>query len=216
MEYNSQKEILVIPEYGRNIQNMIDYAKTIEDDEYRQHFVEKIIDLMNQMNPQYRNLNEYRDKLWKHVFRIAKYDLKVVPPSGDVPEASESLITPSRIEYPPTEKTFRHYGHNVKQLIKKALEMEDLEKRQEFVDIIGSYMKMAYRTWNREHYVSDEIVKGDLTNMSGGVLVLSDGLVLDTVQNYSPKKWKRSTNYKGKNNGRGRDRDRHRNKGRRK
>ena len=211
MEYNSQKELLIIPEYGRNIQNMINYAKTIEDDEYRQHFVEKIVDLMNQMNPQYRNLNEYRDKLWKHVFRIADYDLKVVPPNGSAPSAEESKIKPKILGYPPTEKTFRHYGHNVKELIKKAVEMEDLEKRQEFVNIIGSYMKMAYRTWNREHYVSDEIVKNDIAKISGGVLKLSDDVVLDSGHHHPSKKRKRP-NYKNKNN----DRDSNWNRGNRK
>ena len=209
MEYNSQKELLIIPEYGRNIQNMINYAKTIEDDEYRQHFVEKIVDLMNQMNPQNRNLNDHWEKLWKHVFRISNFKINVIPPIGEIPTASESSAKPKVLEYPPTEKTFRHYGHNVKELIKKALEMEDLEKRQEFVNVIGMYMKTAYRTWNQEHYVSDDIIKNDLTNISGGKLKLSDDVDLGTVHFSHSNKSRKRSNYKGKNNGR--DGGRHRN-----
>lgn len=212
MDYNSQREKLIIPEYGRNVQHMIEYALTIEDDEYRQHFVERIVDLMYQMNPQSKNLLEYQEKLWKHVFRIAQYKLKVVPTNGEVPSESDSKVVPDKLDYPPNEKSFRHYGHNVKELVKKALEMDDLEKRQEFVNVIGSYMKMAYRTWNREHYVSDEIIKGDLQNMSDGKLVLSDDVSLDTL-NFTSNRKKRS-NYHSKNDKRGDHRNRN-NKNRR-
>lgn len=181
MEYNSQREELIIPEYGRNIQKLIDHAKTIEDDALRQHFVERVVDLMQQMNPQSRNLDDYREKLWKHVFRIAEYDLEVLPPSGKKPRPEEAYKKPDPIDYPQSEPRFRHYGSNVQRLIKKAISMEPGPKRDGFVRVIGSYMKLAYRTWNKEHFVSDEVIKNDLEALSNGLLTLDDDIPLDQL-----------------------------------
>ena len=124
MEYNSQMEELIIPEYGRNVQRLIFHAKTIEDDRLRQQFVEQIIQLMFQMQPQSRNMEDVRDKLWKHLFRIASYDINVMPPNGIVPTAESARIKPDAVEYPGKEQNYRHYGSSVQKLIRKALEME--------------------------------------------------------------------------------------------
>ncbi|MCB9290290.1 MAG: DUF4290 domain-containing protein [Lewinellaceae bacterium] len=179
MEYNSAREDLIIPEYGRNVQKLINHAKTIEDPAFRQKFVEAVVDLMQQMHPQSRNIDDYRDRLWKHVFRIAKYELDVTPPSGQKPRPEDSRKRPEKVAYPVMEAKFRHYGHNVQQLIKKALSMPEGPKRDGFVAVIGSYMKLAYRTWNKEHYVSDDIIKGDLESLSNGQLSLDDNASID-------------------------------------
>ena len=100
MEYNSDKELLRIPEYGRNVQNMINHARTIENKELRQAFVEKVVDLMMQMSPQNKNLDDFRDKLWKHVFRIADYELDVETPNGVTPTPEDKRKKPNRIPYP--------------------------------------------------------------------------------------------------------------------
>ena len=174
IQYNTQKNHLVISEYGRNIQNMIYAVRDIEDDEKRQRLAEAIVDLMYQMNPSGRNNPEYKLKLWRHMFRIADYDLNVSPPEGDVPTPENTRITPKNIEYPSSVRKFRHYGQNVQILIEKAIAMTDDEKRSEFVMIIAAYMKLAYRTWNREHFVSDDVIKQDLYNMSGGKIQISE------------------------------------------
>ncbi len=181
MEYNSAREDLIIPEYGRNVQKLINHARTIEDPAYRQKFVEAVVDLMQQMHPQSRNIDDYRDRLWKHVFRIARYDLDVMPPSGRKPRPEDSQKHPEKVPYPVMEAKFRHYGHNVQQLIKKALAMPPGPKRDGFVAVIGSYMKLAYRTWNKEHYVSDDIIKGDLESLSNGQLSLDDSVAIDKL-----------------------------------
>lgn len=183
MDYNSQRDELVIPEYGRNVQKLIRHAKTIEDPAKRQEFVEKVVDLMLQMHPQSRNMDDYRDKLWKHVFIIAEFELDVNPPSGRKPTREEVSKKPERVEYPVIEARFRHYGHNVQVLIKKALSMPQGPKREAFVGVIGNYMKLAYKTWNKEHYVSDEIIKGDLQTLSGGQLELHEDASLDNLTN---------------------------------
>ena len=201
IEYNSQKEHLTISEYGRNVQNLVKYAKTIENDEERQHFAEAIIDLMHQMNPIHRNNQEYREKLWRHFFRIADFDIKVTPPNGEIPSPESSKLSPEPVLYPNRDYNYRHYGNNVKSMISKAVTMEDEEKRNEFAETIGAYMKLAYRTWSREHYVSDEIIRADLKKLSKGVLILDEEKSLDTLTSKIRKRPSRSNH---SNNSRGR------------
>ena len=181
MEYNSKKEELIIPEYGRNVQAMIRYAREIPDRSTRQRFIEQIVGLMMQMHPQNRNLEDYRDKMWKHVFRIAEYNLDVMPPNGEIPKPEDSRKRPERVPYPTKETRFRHYGHNVQKLVARALQMEEGPKKEGFVQVIGSYMKLAYKTWNREHYVSDDIIIEDLEHLSGGKLKVTDDASLDNL-----------------------------------
>jgi hypothetical protein len=204
MEYNSSRETLIIPEYGRHVQMLVDHAKTIEDRAERQVFVEKILDLMMQMHPQNRNLDDYRAKLWKHVFRISNYELDVDFPDG-MPDKEEMQKKPERIPYPHKEARFRHYGYNVQRLIKKAIAMEDEGKRNGFVKVIGSYMKLAYRTWNKEHYVSDDVIKQDLESLSKGELNVDDEMTLDnlaTPNRRSSGGGRRRSNSGGSNKGR--------------
>lgn len=185
MEYNSSRNILIMPEYGRNIQLLVEYAKKIEDKEYRYAFAEKILDLMNQMHPQNRNIEDYRAKLWKHLYQIANFELDVIPPDGVIPTRDEVYKKPDRVPYPHSDARYRHYGNNVQQMIKKALSMEPGPKRQGFIAVIGSYMKLAYRTWNKDLYVSDEIIKNDLHSLSDGALKIEDHTSLDNLSGSS-------------------------------
>ncbi|HKK76373.1 MAG TPA: DUF4290 domain-containing protein [Saprospiraceae bacterium] len=205
MEYNSEKDTLIIPEYGRNVQQLIQHAKTIENDDERQAFVEHIVELMMQMHPQNRNLDDYRDKMWRHVFRIAEFDLNVMPPNGHQPSAEEAYKKPDKIPYPQNKARYRHYGDNVQKLIDKAVAMEEGPKQKGFAGVIGSYMKLAYRTWNQEHYVSDDIIKNDLETLSDGKLVMDDDASIENLTNI------RSTNNNNNNNRRRGRRDNHRN-----
>lgn len=188
MDYNTTREPLIISEYGRNMQNLINHAKTIEDAEKRQVFVEQLVELAMQMIPQSNNQEDYRDRIWKHFFRIADYELEVVPPNGEVPNAEDAAKRPDPLEYPATLPTYRHYGYNVQQLIEKAKAMPPGPKRQGFIKALGSYMKLAYQTWNHEPYVSDEVILSDLENMSEGSLKLEgDTPLLKLYQNNSNK-----------------------------
>ncbi len=176
IEYNTEKKEVRYPEYGRAIQEMLEFAKTIPDAYKRQKTVEAIVGLMQQLNPVgNRNLEDYREKLWNHAFAIAGYDLDVTPPQGISIRRAEDKIRPDRLIYPPTTQRLRHYGYNVQTLIKKAIEMPEGSKKEGFVEVIASYMKLAYKTWNREHYVSDDVVKDDLEILSDGQLELHEG-----------------------------------------
>ena len=207
MEYNSEKSDLIIPEYGRNVQMLIRHARTIEQDEIRQAFIERVIDLMHQMHPQNRNIDDYRSKLWKHVFRIAEYELDVMPPSGEIPTPETDIKKPEPVSYPASNAAYRHYGNNVQILIDKALQMEEGPKKEGFVAVIGGYMKMAYKTWNKEHYVSDEIIKQDLINMSNGKLSVSDDVSLDGLSNANRRKKRDNDNDRDHRGGRNDRRD---------
>jgi hypothetical protein len=183
MEYNSQKELLEMAEYGRNVQELVNQCKMIEDPGYRQAFAERIITLMHQMNPQNKSIDEYLPKLWKHLYRIADYELDVEPTIGERSLPEDKLKRPKKLDYPSGAARFRHYGHNVQKLINKALSIENEEVREGFVNAIGSYMKLAFRTWNREHYVSDEAIIADLETMSKGALDIDEDSTFNNLTN---------------------------------
>jgi hypothetical protein len=214
MTYNSAKDNLTIPEYGRHVQLLVDHARTLEDDALRQRFAERIIKLMMQMVPQNRNIDDYKGKLWRHLFRIAENDLRVSPPEGiDMPEDVSGHLHPDTVPYPDSEADYRHYGHNVQTMIKKAIAMEEGPKKEGYVAAIAAYMKLAYKTWNREHYVSDEVIKADLKSLSKGLIVISEEQSLDNLVNKSSqhrrsgsstsKSSKRSGGYSNRSNNSG-------------
>lgn len=187
MEYNTSKIKLIIPEYGRNIQTLVSHAKTIEDREYRQAFVEEIVKLVQNMHPQARNIEDYVAKLWSHIYKIAGYDLDVDFPENVNLEPIERK-RPKMIPYPDGSVKFRHYGRNVQEMIKKAAQMEDEEKRNEFLQIIAAYMKMAYKSWNQP-VVSDESIIRDLKELVGDQIEIDDNLSLDS--NFAYRKRRR-------------------------
>ena len=181
MDYNTSRDFLIIPEYGRHVQGMIQYAVTIENPQERQAFVEKVVNLVVQMNAQNKNAEDFREKVWKHVFRIANFKLDVLPPSGVAPNPEDLIKKPDRVPYPQKSIRYRHYGFNVQKLVETAKAMEDGPKKDAFSFVIASYMKLAYKTWNKEHYVSDDVIISDLEAISEGQLsVNDDAAALDT------------------------------------
>lgn len=189
IEYNTSRDELVMPEYGRHVQLMIQQAKTITDPQRKQVFVEKIVDLMYIMNPQSRGVEDYRERLWKHVFRIADFDLdNVSPTQGPLPTRENDIKKPEPIEYPESEARFRHYGHYIQLLIQKAKEMEDGPVKEGLVAAISSYMKLAYKTWNRDYYVSDDIIKSDLVALSDGKLSMPNEVAIENLSPAGPPK----------------------------
>ena len=185
LEYNSARERLLLPEYGRNIQKLVQHAKEMEDPEKRQWYVETLIELMNQMLPGTKTSVEIADKLWNHMFYIAGYDLDVkVPDNVIIHKKGDVFMIPSDdMEYPQRKIPYRHYGWNVHTMVQKVLGMEPGVKRDEFAKIIASYMKLAYRTWGKEQFVNDELIKGDLRKMSGGLIDVPDDASIDSYKN---------------------------------
>lgn len=177
IEYNTEKPAINYPEYGRSIQEMLEFACTIPEPYKRQKTVESIIGMMQILNPAgpNRNMDDYREKLWNHAFAIVGYKLDVTPPPGVEIRREDDRPKLTAVEYPASAQRFRHYGNGIQALIAKAIEMPDGPKKEGFVEVIASYMKLAYKTWNKEHYVSDDIVKEDLELLSDGQLALHEG-----------------------------------------
>lgn len=214
IEYNTERPLIKFPEYGRSIQEMIDYAKTIESKPLRQKTAEAIIGLMITLSPgsPTRNMDDFREKLWNHLFAISNYELDVTAPPGILIVREEERPRPEPLGYPASSNRMRHYGNSVHALIQKAIEMPEGSKREGFVEVIASYMKLAYKTWNKEHYVSDDIVKEDLEILSNGLLSLHEGhdsldrLAAGAGRHEKERNRQRQRNGNNKNNGRKRNR----------
>ena len=193
MEYNSNRVPLKISEYGRSVQELVDYAKSIENVKEKQEYFDEIIELILRMKVSGKKSAEYKEKVWRHIFKIGNYELDgVIMPNGEIPTAKEINFKPPKVDYPTSEKKFRHYGHNVQSLIKKAIEMEDGPKKDDFIVVIASFMKLAYKTWNPEHYMNESMVRLDLDTLSGGKLSIPKDAVLDNSDNVSIRKKKSS------------------------
>ncbi len=177
MDYNTEREHLMIREYGRHVQNLIAYAKDIDDREDRQKTVESIIILMGQLNPHLRNVADFKHKLWDHLFMIGGFDLDVDSPY-DKPTEEITVPNPADLPYPKQKIRFRHYGKNVESMIAKAREYDDAEKRKGLTEVILNFMKMAYRNWSNEE-VSDELIKQDLETLSKGTLVADENMNIE-------------------------------------
>lgn len=180
MEYNSTKEKITMREYGRNIQQLIDFAIKMKDDEKRKDAVYSIIEMMAQLNPQVRNIEDYRHKLWDHLHLIADFKTKIEAPYP-LPEKETFFKRPARLKYPRNNIRYRHYGKYIDALITRAVAETDLEKRGLMTEMIGNLMKQVFNNSQKEN-LNDEVVKNDLEIMSGGVLKLDEEANLNLLQ----------------------------------
>ena len=189
MEYNTKRAKLTMKEYGRNVQNIVNHILTVDDKEKRTDMAYGVVELMAMLNPQIKQLDDWKHKLWDHLQIIADYQLDVDAPY-EMPSREEVEAKPPTLTYPKSRIKYRHYGKNVHSLIDKCLAIEDEEKQKEFAVLIANFMKMVYRNWNREN-VSDAVIKGDLKTMSEGKIDLPEELslyALDTPPGTRPKR----------------------------
>jgi hypothetical protein len=173
MEYNTKRDKLIMPEYGRNIQQMVDYMRTIEDPVKRQKNAKAIIELMGVLNPHLKNVEDFRHKLWDHLFLIADFQLEVDSPYP-TPTKEKLFRKPAPLPYPKVHRKYRHLGKNLNAVIDKALAETDEEKRRGFTHSIAYYMKLAYTNWHREP-VHDDMIKEELSEMTHGALNYTSG-----------------------------------------
>ncbi len=179
MNYNTQRGRLEMTEYGRNVQRMVEYLLSIEDDKKRNDQAKIVIELMGQLNPHLKNVEDFRHKLWDHIIIMSDFKLNVESPYP-MPEREKIFAKPKRIPYPQSEFKHRHYGKNIETLIEKAKAMEEPQKQQEFAEVIGNYMKLVHTNWNNET-VNNIVIMEDLARMSGGELRLDDETNLDLL-----------------------------------
>lgn len=176
MTYNTSRENIQFPEYGRSVEMLIAHARTIENPVHRQKTVDAIVRIIFTLNPgnSTRNMDDFRERVWNHIFKMSDYELGVKPPDSVTIRKESEKSKPQPVDYPVNDSRFRHYGNNVKKLIEKAVAMEDGPKKEGLVEVIASYMKLAYKTWAREHFVSDDVVKDDLEYLSDNKLTLHE------------------------------------------
>ena len=208
LEYNSERNDLIIPEYGRHVQKMVEYAKTIKDDEKRNNIAKSIISVMGNMNPHLRDVPDFQHKIWDQLFIISNFELDVESPFPK-PSREELYASPEPLPYPQNFPKYRFYGNNIKRMIDEAIKLEDGEMKEGLMFNIANHMKKCYLNWNKDS-VSDKIIFDHLRELSNGKLdlkaddeELSDANTL--VKQANKRSKPQAKNYK-KNNNRNRKR----------
>lgn len=171
--YNTQRDKLPMPEYGRSIQKMVDYALTIEDKTERQKCADSIITIMGNMYPALRDVPDFRNKLWDHLAFMSDYKLEIDYPC-EITILKKGRQEPDRIEYSNGDIRFVHYGRIVPELIEKVSQMEEGPARNQLVRLVAVQMKKNLMTWNKE-MVDDERIANDMYNLSRGRIQLREG-----------------------------------------
>ena len=168
MEYNTTRNHLTMREYGRHIQKMVEYLLSIEDEEKRQRNAMALIELMGFLNPHLKNVEDFRHKLWDHLFLISDFKLEVQSPYP-IPTRETLKAKPDILGYPKKYPKYNHLGKNIETVIAKALKEENPEKRQGFANSIAYYMKLTYSNWHKE-LVHDDNIQNELNSITEGQL----------------------------------------------
>jgi hypothetical protein len=169
MDYNTTKSRMEMPEYGRTIQNMAEHLLTIEDPALRLKNAEAVIDVMAILNPQLKQVEDYRHKLWDHLYQMTGFKLEVEGSPYEKPDPEELHKRPEPLPYPAKPIKYKHLGANIELLLEKAIAETDPEKKEGFTQHIAYFMKLAYANWHKDP-VHDDMIKGELSNISGGAL----------------------------------------------
>jgi hypothetical protein len=172
MEYNTTRNHLTMREYGRHVQKMIEHILTIEDPERRQRNAQAAIELMGFLNPHLKNVEDFRHKLWDHLFLISDFKLDVKSPYP-IPTRETLKAKPDPLPYPRRHPRFSHLGKNLEVIIDKALNEENPEKKLGFANAVAYYMKLAYNNWHKE-IVHDDAIQSELSSITNGQLTFTN------------------------------------------
>ncbi len=208
MEYNTTRNHLIIREYGRHIQKMVEYVLTLEDREKRQKNAYALIELMGFLNPHLKNVEDFRHKLWDHLFLISDFKLDVDSPYP-IPTRETLKAKPAPLSYPKRYPRYNHLGKNIEIVIDKALSEEDSEKRQGFANAIAYYMKLTYSNWHKE-LVHDDNIQTELNAITKGELEFNNRPFIkhrvdNSREEFVSNVGKYRKNFGGRNRNQGRD-----------
>lgn len=170
MKYNTQREKLQMPEYGRGIQQMIEYAVTIEDRAERQRCAESIFSVMMDMQPQLREQPDYKHRIWDHIAYISNYRLDIDYPF-EITRLGNEAQKPEPMKYPMKDIRQRQYGHLIEEALKLLAEMPEGEARDELLAQVANQMKQSLFIWNRDA-MDEEKVESDIAHYTGGKVKL--------------------------------------------
>lgn len=192
--YNTTREPLKMPEYGRHIQDMVNHLKTIPDRETRNKAAHTLIAIMQNMMPQREMNGDFKHKLWDHLAIMADFELDIDAPY-ELPTQEKMAEKPRRVPYTSSNIRFKHYGHLTEELISIASGMPEGNEKEVLIRMIANHMKRQFLTWNRQQ-VTDETIFNDMTVLSGGKLKIPETLTLQENKDLIGKKKKK--NYRKK------------------
>jgi hypothetical protein len=172
MDYNTSRPRMLIPEYGRNVQKMIDFAVSLPTREERNKAARAIIEVMGQLNPHLRDFDDYKHKLWTHLYIMSDFKIDVDSPYP-VPNREEIDMKPEKLRYPKNNIRYGHYGHNVQKMINNIVNIESDEEREIVTNRLANLMKKLYVSYNNEA-VENEVILEQLVELSNGKLRMAN------------------------------------------
>ena len=179
MDYNTQREKLVLPEYGRHVQKMIEQVKAIEDKEKRSEQMRAVVQVMGILNPQIREFNDYKHKLWDHAQVIGGFDLDIDAPYP-APTPQQFEAKPDVIRLPEKPIKAACYGRNIENMIALIADREDDEVKKEMIRVLALYMRQQYLIWNKDN-VAEETIFADIEKLSDGKLKVPEDVHLGAI-----------------------------------
>ena len=179
MDYNTQREKLVLPEYGRHVQKMIEQVKAIEDKEKRSEQMRAVVQVMGLLNPQIREFNDYKHKLWDHAKVIGGFDLDIDAPYP-APTPQQFEARPDVIKLPEKPVKAACYGRNIENMIGLIADREDDDIKKEMIRTLALYMRQQYLIWNKDN-VAEETIFADIERLSDGKLKVPEDVHLGAI-----------------------------------
>ncbi|MEE4115245.1 MAG: DUF4290 domain-containing protein [Marinilabiliaceae bacterium] len=195
-DYNTQRKRMELPEYGRNVQKMIDHIKTIEDRDERNKAARTIIQIMGNLNPNLRDGGDIKHKLWDHLTIISGFELDIDSPYPP-PKKEKLLEKPDRVDYKNGEVKYLHYGRVVEMMVEEAVKMPEGKEREYLAVLIANQMKKSAAAWNRGN-VSDDVIFKDILDLSGNKLLIPAGTKLLEVKELIGPRKKKPVKHTGK------------------
>tara|TARA_Y100000589_G_scaffold22637_2_gene18779 strand:- start:1853 stop:2470 length:618 start_codon:yes stop_codon:yes gene_type:complete len=190
MKYNTELSKLIIPEYGRHIHQIIDSLSLIKDRKKRNEQTEIVIQIMGNLNPHLRDVNDFKHKLWDHLFIMSDYKLDVDSPYP-IPVKKEKKERPAKINNTQGTVKYRHYGKFVIDMLKKISDLKNEENKNYLIISIANQMKRSYINWNKSN-VLDDVIFSEIEQISNGKIKIPENTVLDNIQIYQ----KQNNHYK--------------------
>ncbi len=175
IQYNSEQKQLILPEYGRNVQQMVDHCLTIEDREERTRCAYTIVNIMGNLVPHLRDIDDFKHKLWDHLAIMSNFKLDIDYPCEIVKQ--ENLDTkPEKVPYSTSPIQYKHYGKITEEMLQKAQQMPAGEERDALIEMIANYMKRSYLAWNKDN-VDDDKIRQDVREYTHGTIDIELPLV---------------------------------------
>jgi len=166
IEYNSERPHLIIPEYGRHIQKLVDHCVALETQEERNTMAKAIVDVMGNLQPHLRDVPDFKHKLWDQLFIMSDFRLEADAPY-EKPSKEELQEKPEKLAYPKSASKYRFYGNNIQTMIDTALSWEDGDMKEALVFTIANHMKKCFLNWNKDT-VDDDVIFNHLFELSQG------------------------------------------------